>query len=53
MTLVVKRELDGVQRYVHLGTGNYNPGTSKIYTDLGLFTVTKKFAPMLRKYLII
>jgi polyphosphate kinase len=42
MTLVVRRELDGVQRYVHLGTGNYNPATSKIYTDLGLFTCNKE-----------
>ena len=38
MVLVVRRETDGVQRYVHLGTGNYNPSTAKLYTDLGLFT---------------
>ncbi|MDQ7818310.1 MAG: polyphosphate kinase 1 [Melioribacteraceae bacterium] len=38
MTLVVRKESDGVQRYVHLGTGNYNLATSKLYTDLGLFT---------------
>ncbi|MDZ7766714.1 MAG: polyphosphate kinase 1 [Melioribacteraceae bacterium] len=38
MTLVVRKELDGVKRYVHLGTGNYNPTTAKVYTDLGLFT---------------
>ncbi|MEW6506626.1 MAG: polyphosphate kinase 1 [Bacteroidota bacterium] len=38
MTLVVRREADGVQRYVHLSTGNYNLFTSKLYTDLGLFT---------------
>ncbi|MBN1300924.1 MAG: polyphosphate kinase 1 [Melioribacteraceae bacterium] len=38
MTLVVKRETDGVKRYVHLGTGNYNASTAKLYTDLGLFT---------------
>jgi polyphosphate kinase len=36
--LVVRQEADGVQRYVHTGTGNYNPDTAKIYTDLGLFT---------------
>ena len=38
MTLVVRKEQDGVKRYVHLGTGNYNPSTAKLYTDLGLFT---------------
>lgn len=38
MTLVVRKELDGVKRYVHLGTGNYNSATAKIYTDLGLFS---------------
>lgn len=41
MTLVVRKETDGVKRYVHLGTGNYNPTTAKIYTDLGLFTADK------------
>jgi polyphosphate kinase len=38
MTLVVRRETEGVKRYVHLSTGNYNATTAKIYTDLGLFT---------------
>jgi polyphosphate kinase len=38
MTLIVRREIDGVKRYVHLGTGNYNTTTAKIYTDIGLFT---------------
>ncbi|MCX6151461.1 MAG: polyphosphate kinase 1 [Ignavibacteriales bacterium] len=38
MTLVVRKEFDGLKRYVHLGTGNYNSSTAKIYTDLGLFT---------------
>jgi polyphosphate kinase len=38
MTLVVRRESDGVNRYVHMSTGNYNVTTSKIYTDLGFFT---------------
>jgi polyphosphate kinase len=38
MTLIVRKEIDGVKRYVHLGTGNYNTETSKIYTDIGLFT---------------
>lgn len=38
MTLVVRKEIDGVKRYVHMSTGNYNTATSKIYSDLGLFT---------------
>lgn len=36
--LVVRREKNGIKRYVHLGTGNYNVHTAAIYTDLGLFT---------------
>ncbi|GHS85218.1 polyphosphate kinase [Synergistales bacterium] len=36
--LVLRRESDGIRRYVHIGTGNYNPTTAKTYTDLGLFT---------------
>ncbi len=36
--LVVRREADGVRRYAHLGTGNYNPKTAVLYEDLGLFT---------------
>lgn len=38
MCLVVRREKDGIMRYVHLGTGNYNPATARLYTDFGLFT---------------
>lgn len=38
ITLVVRREEDGIRRYVHLATGNYNDATAKLYTDLGLFT---------------
>lgn len=36
--LVVRKEDDGIRRYVHLGTGNYNASTARVYTDLGLFT---------------
>jgi polyphosphate kinase len=36
--LVVRREADGIRRYIHLGTGNYNSKTARTYTDLGLFT---------------
>ena len=38
ITLVVRREEDGIRRYVHLGTGNYNDSTAKLYTDCGLIT---------------
>lgn len=38
ITLVVRRESDGIRRYVHLGTGNYNDSTAKLYTDIGLLT---------------
>ncbi len=38
MTLVVRKESDGVKKYVHMSTGNYNSTTAKLYTDLGLFT---------------
>lgn len=36
--LVVRRDADGIRRYVHIGTGNYNSKTARLYTDLGLFT---------------
>lgn len=41
ITLVVRREEDGIRRYVHLGTGNYNDSTAKLYTDIGLLTCSE------------
>ncbi|MDD3136921.1 MAG: polyphosphate kinase 1, partial [Methanoregula sp.] len=38
LCMVIRREKDGIQRYMHLGTGNYNATTSRIYTDFGIFT---------------
>lgn len=41
ITLVVRKEEDGIRRYVHLGTGNYNDATAKLYTDIGLLTCSE------------
>lgn len=38
ITMVIRAEEDGIRRYVHLGTGNYNDSTAKLYTDFGMFT---------------
>ncbi|MEY7999210.1 RNA degradosome polyphosphate kinase [Clostridium sp. Mt-5] len=43
LLLIVREEKDGIKRYVHMGTGNYNDVTAKIYTDLGLFTSNPYF----------
>ncbi len=43
ITLVVRREEDGIRRYVHLGTGNYNDSTAKLYTDCGILTCSEPF----------
>jgi polyphosphate kinase len=43
VALVVRREEDGIRRYVHLASGNYNPQTAKLYTDLGYFTCNPDF----------
>ncbi len=44
ITLVVRREADTMRRYVHIGTGNYNAATARIYTDIGLFTCDNEIA---------
>ena len=41
LCMVVRREKDGIRRYVHMGTGNYNATTSRIYTDFGFLTTNK------------
>lgn len=41
--LIVRKEPDGIKRYVHLGTGNYNDSTARLYTDLGLMTANDQF----------
>lgn len=43
ITLVVRKERDGIKRYVHLGTGNYNDKTAKLYTDMGLMTANDEY----------
>ena len=44
VAMVVRRDDDGMRRYVHLATGNYNPQTARFYTDIGLFTANPAFA---------
>jgi polyphosphate kinase len=43
VALVVRHDEDGIRRYLHLGTGNYNAGTAKLYTDLSLLTCRPEF----------
>lgn len=43
IVLIVRDEPDGITRYIHLSTGNYNENTAKLYTDIGLFTSRKSF----------
>ncbi len=43
VALIVRREEDGIRRYVHLATGNYNPQTARLYTDLGFFTCRSEY----------
>ena len=42
IALIVRREEDGIRRYVHLGTGNYNDSTAKLYTDCGILTCDRE-----------
>jgi polyphosphate kinase len=44
IALVVRREGEGIRRYIHLGTGNYNGVTARMYTDFGLFTCNEQIA---------
>jgi polyphosphate kinase len=44
LTLVVRREPDGLRRYVHVSTGNYNANTAKVYEDIGIFTAREDIA---------
>ena len=44
LTMVVRREADGLRRYCHIGTGNYNAGTARLYEDIGLFTCNDEIA---------
>jgi polyphosphate kinase len=43
VTLIVRREEDGLRRYLHVGTGNYNPQTAKVYTDVAILTCAPEF----------
>ena len=52
VSLVVRREKDMIRRYVHIGTGNYNPKTARLYTDLGLLSCRPELGTDLTDYLI-
>ena len=49
MSMVVRREQSGVRRYVHLGTGNYHPGTTRLYTDYGYLSSNRKLGEDVHK----
>lgn len=49
MSMVVRREQSGIRRYVHLGTGNYHPGTTRLYTDYGYLSSNRKLGEDVHK----
>lgn len=49
MSMVVRREQSGIRRYVHLGTGNYHAGTTRVYTDYGYFSSNRKLGEDVHK----
>ena len=49
MIMVVRREQNGIRRYVHLGTGNYHPGTARLYTDYGYMSASQKLGEDVHK----
>ena len=49
MSMVVRREQRGIRRYVHLGTGNYHPGTTRLYTDYGYLSSNRKLGEDVHK----
>jgi polyphosphate kinase len=49
MSMVVRREQGSIRRYVHLGTGNYHPGTARVYTDYGYFSSSRKLGEDVHK----
>ena len=49
MSMVVRREHDGIRRYVHLGTGNYHPGTTRVYTDYGYLSSNRNLGEDVHK----
>ena len=49
MSMVVRREQDGIRRYVHMGTGNYHPGTTRLYTDYGYLSSNKNLGEDVHK----
>ena len=49
MAMVVRKEAEGIRRYVHLGTGNYHPGTARVYTDYGYMSSSQKLGEDVHK----